>query len=228
MWKCRYRLIYIKHRECFKYSKIETHSETSKSGDRSLAIPVELPTYLEEHKLTWVMRCPNCNVYLYYIKDNSFWLPIFHLKCQKASSISQSQETFKYKSYTFKIQWYRRFLFYYFQKSITRYAWQTILCTSRFFTITINSGILMVLRNIPNLKYTLLTKKFFQASCLQRRSIKRKVMDAGKHYDILFILRWLNKVLMHLSVNYEMISYLYLEQMWNLVNYQQNTYKNRL
>ena len=27
----------------FKYSKIEIRSETSKSGDRSLAIPIELP-----------------------------------------------------------------------------------------------------------------------------------------------------------------------------------------
>ena len=37
-------MITIKHKECLKYSKIETSSETSKSGDRSLAIPVELPT----------------------------------------------------------------------------------------------------------------------------------------------------------------------------------------
>ena len=37
--------MYIKRKEFLKYSKIETHSETSKSGDRSLAIPVELPNY---------------------------------------------------------------------------------------------------------------------------------------------------------------------------------------
>jgi len=33
----------LNHKEFLKYSKIETRSETSKSGDRSLAIPVELP-----------------------------------------------------------------------------------------------------------------------------------------------------------------------------------------
>ena len=37
-------MITIKHKECLKYSKFETRSETSKYGDRSLAIPVELPT----------------------------------------------------------------------------------------------------------------------------------------------------------------------------------------
>ena len=37
-------MIYIELKEFLKYSKIETRSETSKFGDRSLGIPVELPT----------------------------------------------------------------------------------------------------------------------------------------------------------------------------------------
>jgi len=37
-------LIYITHKEFLRYSKTETRSETSKSEDRSLAIPVELPS----------------------------------------------------------------------------------------------------------------------------------------------------------------------------------------
>jgi len=36
-------LIYIELKEFLKYSNLETGSETSKFGDRSLGIPVEIP-----------------------------------------------------------------------------------------------------------------------------------------------------------------------------------------
>ena len=44
-------MIYRNHKELLKYSKIETHGETSKSGDRSLAIPVELPSNQNNYQL---------------------------------------------------------------------------------------------------------------------------------------------------------------------------------
>jgi len=38
-----------------KYSKIEIRSETSKSGDRSFAIPVELPIYFHQKLLVYLI-----------------------------------------------------------------------------------------------------------------------------------------------------------------------------
>jgi len=69
-------LIYIKHKDFFKYFKIETRSETSKSGDRSLAIPVELPrdfwNYFKSKKSAHNTNIPleQLKKFCYYLSNN--------------------------------------------------------------------------------------------------------------------------------------------------------------